>query len=360
MSREAPLCWAGYKKHSLTSSHPLQRLSSKIPCVGFQPCQSAGWQLLSLKLGDQIFLHRSLWQVDFKATLRHPNAYLGCTQSVTHALCTHCVPVLAIAALPGGQRGWGWDLWTKLDLLYFVSFWFNPFLSSSPAPHPVFCSLVHPCPPHDKFSYILDKIVFILPWLCHELQRKSITVPAGCGGILAIRAIALAATRATHLQTWEGNPQLVFGKLLAKADKPLCCWRSPTATWLNRSGKSGGSIVEYINWYPFFLWRESYLAGLNISGVAIFYSTITKAEFLADDCVRVIWMPCNMFPYFPLLTEKEKISRILVVGVCLACGWSRFLPSCFSVTWGFQVLLLIKVVTFLIKRIPESNYWLGQ
>ena len=71
---------------------------------------------------------------------------------------------------------------------------------------------------------------------------------------------------------------------------------------------------------------------------------------------RVVWMPCNMFTYFPLLNEKEKMSVILVVGVCLACGWSRFLYSCFSVTWGFQVSLLSRVVAFLIKRVPRSNY----
>lgn len=67
----------------------------------------------------------------------------------------------------------------------------------------------------------------------------------------------------------------------------------------------------------------------------------------------VIWAPCNMFTYFPLLNEKEKMNVILVVGVCLACG---FLHSSFSVTRGFQIPLLIRVVAFLIKRIPKSNY----
>lgn len=96
--------------------------------------------------------------------------------------------------------GRGWDLWTDLDLLYFITFWFNPFLSS-PLPPRAFCSLVHPCPPQDKFSYILDKTFFVLPWLCHGLKRKSIAMPAGCRGTLAICAIALTAPHATHLQT---------------------------------------------------------------------------------------------------------------------------------------------------------------
>lgn len=82
-------------------------------------------------------------------------------------------------------------------------------------------------------------------------------MPAGCRGTLALRAIALTAPHATHLQTWEGNPQLVFDKLLPKADKPPCCCQPPAAAWFNGNGRSGGSIVAYINWYPVFLWRES-------------------------------------------------------------------------------------------------------
>lgn len=47
-------------------------------------------------------------------------------------------------------------------------------------------------------------------------------------------------------------------------------------------------------------------------------------------------MPCNMFTDFPLLNEKEKMSMKLVVGVCLAYRWSRFLHNCFSVYMGLS------------------------
>lgn len=72
-------------------------------------------------------------------------------------------------------------------------------------------------------------------------------MPAGCGGALAVCAIALAATHVTHLQTSEGNSQLVFGELLVMADKSPCCWWSPTATRLIHNVRTGGSTVEYSN-----------------------------------------------------------------------------------------------------------------
>lgn len=64
--------------------HPLQGLASKVPRAGVQPCQSGAWQLLSLKLGEQIFFHRSLQQADFTAILWYSNIYLGYTQRATH------------------------------------------------------------------------------------------------------------------------------------------------------------------------------------------------------------------------------------------------------------------------------------
>lgn len=177
----------GWMQRGLSIHCPLSS-SVKSPGLLFS---LATQKLLSLKLGEQIFFfHRSSWQVDFTAILWYPDNCLGYTESATS------VPSCAVSL-------WGRE---SLDqAVHFVSFWFNPFLSCVPSLC-FFCLLVHITLHITSFFYILGKIAFEWTWTCHGLKRKSISLPAGWAGSLAVCAIASAATCATHLRRKPSAP----------------------------------------------------------------------------------------------------------------------------------------------------------
>lgn len=139
---EKPPCWAAYKR--LGAHSPL--------CEGCW-AQSSGlvFSLAWLGVGEPDFFCRSPRQVDFKAALWHPNARLRCAQSVT------CVPGPTLC-LYAGHHSRVWmgmlDLAGTSGLCDLLGYPI-PLLFFPPC---VFYPLILSCPPHDKFSPILDTI----------------------------------------------------------------------------------------------------------------------------------------------------------------------------------------------------------
>lgn len=152
LSRGALSYWAGCKRHLVLAHQqsPSAKTFTKIPCVDFQPCSSGGWQLLSLKLGDQSFLHRSLWQLDFKATFWHPNGHWECRE------CDPCmlhpcprVGCHSSAWWAAGEDGTSWPSWTVWTLLP------SGLTHLSPLPTTTVCLLL-PCSPlHSTWQVFL-------------------------------------------------------------------------------------------------------------------------------------------------------------------------------------------------------------